>query len=709
MVKRQSLLVRMLWWNSLGLLAAVAVIIVYGIYAAASSQRTTREHVLPVVQTSTEQKLALEAQKISAPLNRLLSTAEQQTEALATQALRLQAEGGPDLRRQLVALTRSVAEAHPEFVGTSLVFEPNALDGRDSAFVGDASNGGNDIGRFADYWARGEGGKLIHEPIAELYQTDATMQASGDRASEWYLFPKEQKQLVLVEPYLYPIGNQQVMMTTLARPMLRNGQFVGVTTNDMQVGFLQQLIEDGNRNVFAGKGSIALIARKGSVVAMSGAPDALMKPIASVWPASARVVETAFSSRASQFWHNESDDLIEAAIPIDVAGGASNWLVLLRVPRTVAQAELLALDDTLDELRWQNTLGQLLAGLLVSGGAIALLFALAKRLTQPIVQITHGLRDVAEGEGDLTTRLPETGNDEVTELAHSFNIFLGKLQTLVNDIKQSARAVEQGADATAKVSQQTSAGINTQQNELDQVATAVHEMSAAIQEIAGSAQQAANAAGEANQAVGVGQGRVNAAVEEVSRLAGEIETTADVIRQLAQQSGQIGTILDVIRNIADQTNLLALNAAIEAARAGEHGRGFSVVADEVRTLASRTQNSTREIQQMIEALLAGTQQAVNTMQRGKERVETSVQRAEAAGESLQAIVSAVQRINDMNTHIATAVEQQSTVTNEVSRNITVIGSVANELAGASKGASSTSQQLLAEAAQLNQLVGRFRS
>ena len=706
--RRKSLLVRMLWWNSLGLLSAVTVIILYGIYAAGRSQETTREHVLPLVQASTEQKLVLEAQKISARLNQLLNRAEQQTAALAIQALRRRADGGNDLRRDLVRLTQAIAEAHPEFVGTSLVFEPNALDGRDSDYVGDTSNGGNDIGRFADYWARGASG-LVHEPIAEIYQTDATVQASGDRNAEWYLYPKEQKKIVLVEPYLYPIGNQQVIMTTLARPMLKDGQFLGVTTNDFQVGFLQQLVDEGNRSVFDGKGSTALIARKGSVVAMSDTADAVMKPIASIWPDSTSGIQTAFDRRSPQFWLNKQNDLIEAAIPIDVADGATTWMMVLRVPRAIAEAELLTLDDTLDELRWQNTIGQLLAGLLVAAAAIALLYVMAKQLTQPIIQITRSLHDVAEGEGDLTTRLPETGNDEVTELAHSFNVFLGKLQTLVADIKRSASAVEQGADATANVSEKTSAGINTQQNELDQVATAVHEMSAAIQEIAGSAQRAATAAGEANQAVDVGRDRVAAAVREVGRLAGEIEATAEVIRQLEQQSTQISTILDVIRNIADQTNLLALNAAIEAARAGEHGRGFSVVADEVRTLASRTQNSTQEIQQMIEALLTGTSQAVATMQRGKERVDNSVQRAEAAGAALQAIVTAVHQINDMNTHIATAVEEQSTVTNEVSRNITVIGSVANELAAASSGASQTSSQLLAEAAQLNKLVSRFRT
>ena len=706
--RRKSLLVRMLWWNSLGLLSAVTVIILYGIYAAGRSQETTREHVLPLVQASTEQKLVLEAQKISARLNQLLNRAEQQTAALAIQALRRRADGGNDLRRDLVRLTQAIAEAHPEFVGTSLVFEPNALDGRDSDYVGDTSSGGNDIGRFADYWARGASG-LVHEPIAEIYQTDATVQGSGDRNAEWYLYPKEQKKIVLVEPYLYPIGNQQVIMTTLARPMLKDGQFLGVTTNDFQVGFLQQLVDEGNRSVFDGKGSTALIARKGSVVAMSDTADAVMKPIASIWPDSTSGIQTAFDRRSPQFWLNKQNDLIEAAIPIDVADGATTWMMVLRVPRAIAEAELLTLDDTLDELRWQNTIGQLLAGLLVAAAAIALLYVMAKQLTQPIIQITRSLHDVAEGEGDLTTRLPETGNDEVTELAHSFNVFLGKLQTLVADIKRSASAVEQGADATANVSEKTSAGINTQQNELDQVATAVHEMSAAIQEIAGSAQRAATAAGEANQAVDVGRDRVAAAVREVGRLAGEIEATAEVIRQLEQQSTQISTILDVIRNIADQTNLLALNAAIEAARAGEHGRGFSVVADEVRTLASRTQNSTQEIQQMIEALLTGTSQAVATMQRGKERVDNSVQRAEAAGAALQAIVTAVHQINDMNTHIATAVEEQSTVTNEVSRNITVIGSVANELAAASSGASQTSSQLLAEAAQLNKLVSRFRT
>ncbi len=708
-MNRASLSFKIVFSTGFALVGVVVALLLYGLYAAQRAQTASREAMLPLVRQLTEQQLANEATSITARLSRLLTTAEHQTEALATQGLRVLNESGSGVRANLVRLTRTVAEAHPEFVGTSLVFEPNIVDGRDSNFINDRDNGSNDIGRFADYWARGPQNNLLHEPIAEINQTDSTLQASGDRAAEWYLYPKESRQPTLVEPYMYPVGDQQVMMTTYAHPILRQQQFIGVSTNDIRVDFLQQLIRDGNRNVFGGSGSVALVARRGSIVAITDKDDVLMKSIYDVWPSSASGIREAFTQKSNRFWRNERDELFEAAIPIDVGNGSTTWMMVLRIPHAVAEAELLKLESMMNQQRWQTTLGQALVSVLIAGIAILYLIMMGKKLTQPIVQITQRLHDVAEGEGDLTTRLPETSSDEVGELAHSFNLFLSKLQHLVGDIKRSATSVRSGADATARVSQQTSKGISTQQHELDQVATAVHEMSTAIQEIARSAQQAALAATQANQAVSVGRSRVDTAISDVGELANEIDATSHVIRELEQQTGKIGTILDVIRNIAEQTNLLALNAAIEAARAGDHGRGFSVVADEVRTLASRTQNSTREIQQMIEALVAGTNEAVAMMERGKGRVDSSVQRAQMAGESLQEIVLAVQRINDMNTHIATAVEEQSTVTDEVSRNITIIGSVANDLANASSGSSQTSSELLDEAGQLSQLVGRFKT
>jgi methyl-accepting chemotaxis protein len=258
------------------------------------------------------------------------------------------------------------------------------------------------------------------------------------------------------------------------------------------------------------------------------------------------------------------------------------------------------------------------------------------------------------------------------------------------------------------VTSQTQQGMSQQRSETEQVATAMNEMAATIQEVARNAAEAANAAQQADTESQTGNRVVGATVESIDALAREVEKAADVIQKLQQDTDGIGKVLEVIRGIAEQTNLLALNAAIEAARAGEQGRGFAVVADEVRTLASHTQESTAEIQQMVERLQGRAAEAVKVMIEGRSRAEASVGQAAKAGSSLDAITNAVARINDMNTQIASAAEEQTTVAEEVNRSIVSISGVASQCSEGCNQTAGASQQLASLAADMQSLVGQFR-
>ena len=713
-MKHRSILTRLMALNSVCLLVAIAVLVGYALYSASQSQALVRERTLPIVNTNAQMKMVTGAQTAVERFSHLIDTAATSTHDLAVNALGLKNRGNllandaAQTRRLLSHQLRQVAESRPEFTGTSTVFEPNALDNQDSQFVNNLDSGSNDIGRFSDYYDRNAKGELLHEPILDKYNIDPTPQPNGDRASEWYLYPKEAKRSILVEPYYYPIGNEQVLMTTFARPMLENGTFLGVATHDIRIDFLQKMLEDANPQIFGGKGEIALITTKGTIAGYSKDASAVTKKLTDIWPGLDTRFQQVMSSGQADFRVWEKDALVESIIPVRLGDGAATWAFFLRVPQSIVQAESLALDETLTQTRVGNTTRQFVVGLIVAAGALFLMYVFVRRVVTPIKEVAFMLHDIAEGEGDLTQRLPIQSNDEVGELAKWFNQFLDKLQDLIRQVAGSSAEVNRAAVATADVARQTSSGIARQQHEIDQVATAVNEMSAAVQEIAHSANSAADSATTANRAAHEGKTRVQDSSEQISVLARDVQEAADVIRSLEADSARIGTILDVIRTIADQTNLLALNAAIEAARAGEHGRGFSVVADEVRTLAQRTQNSTREIQAMIETLLAGTSKAVTVMERGHTRVEESVQKAHAAAAAIQSIVDSVARISDMNAQIATAVEEQSSVTEEVSRNITTIGSVANELAGAAANSDKTSQDMAGQSAHLHDLVNRFR-
>ncbi|MCU7922437.1 MAG: methyl-accepting chemotaxis protein, partial [Candidatus Thiodiazotropha sp. (ex Dulcina madagascariensis)] len=264
------------------------------------------------------------------------------------------------------------------------------------------------------------------------------------------------------------------------------------------------------------------------------------------------------------------------------------------------------------------------------------------------------------------------------------------------------------AEETSVVTAQTTAGINQQHTETDQIATAINQMNATVHDVAQNAVHAAEATRNADASSEEGKKVVDKTIEAINQLATEVEQAAKVIHELEQETENIGSVLDVIKSIAEQTNLLALNAAIEAARAGEQGRGFAVVADEVRTLAGRTQQSTQEIEEMISRLQTGANKAVQVMETGKTKTLVGVEQAAAAGKALETINAAVESINNMNTQIASAAEEQSSVTEEINRNITNISQVAEQTSSGAAQTAQASDDLARLAEQLKGLVAQFK-
>lgn len=343
--------------------------------------------------------------------------------------------------------------------------------------------------------------------------------------------------------------------------------------------------------------------------------------------------------------------------------------------------------------------------LVLIGGIAYLLFR--KLVISPLLAATETIDGLTEGNGDLTRRLPVPNNDEISGLCRSVNHFIEHLQDMVSNIVKDVHQLSGEASdlrgAGAELQDQ-SEGLRQGST---QVATAMHEMAATVQEVASNARGAADAANEADERAGTGKQIVQSTIGAIDELSKEIDKAAEVINAVGSDSDNIGGVLDVIRGIAEQTNLLALNAAIEAARAGEQGRGFAVVADEVRTLASRTQTSTEEIQKMIERLQSGSRNAVVVMQQSTDRAQRTVAQAADAGGALEQIAEAVNRISQMNTQIATAAEEQSTVADEINQNVTAVNNIGEKTAESADRTATSSENLSRIARSLEGMVGRF--
>ncbi|QXI17538.1 cache domain-containing protein [Pseudomonas hamedanensis] len=333
---------------------------------------------------------------------------------------------------------------------------------------------------------------------------------------------------------------------------------------------------------------------------------------------------------------------------------------------------------------------------------------LANTILRPLTLMKANLDDIAAGEGDLTRRLNITSQDELGELAGSFNRFVDKIHGLVRQITEMTTQLTGLVTQVSDQAQRSDQAMERQRHETDQVATAINEMSAAAQEVAKSAQNAAVAA-QQTDAEGQSAKRVVAgSIKQIHALVDDIRSSGVSLDSLQQDVSSIVGVLGVIRSIAEQTNLLALNAAIEAARAGEAGRGFAVVADEVRALASRTQISTQEIQGMIDRLQAGTQQAVEAMRRSSEAGDGTSQQANQAGASLDAMAALIATINSMNAQIASAAEEQTAVAEEINRSVHQIAVAVDSVADETQLGAQTSRSLAELGQRLGKLVGQFR-
>ena len=509
------------------------------------------------------------------------------------------------------------------------------------------------------------------------------------RTRPWYRDAQNAGKQIITTAYKDAITN--ALLVTIAEPVVKNGTMVGVVGADV---LIDQLINDVI-NLDVGKNAYAMLINKQDDSFLAHPDESLLLQPLNRYSSDINMasIEAAIQSNRieSATIKGEEKLLHFAYVP------GTDWILGLEMDRATEEASHSSL------LR-QLIITSILITLLVVS-AVAWLVGF---LFRDLGRVSDALAEIATGDGDLTQRLEPRSDDEVGQLAHNFNRFVGNMHGMVSRLSEVSGSLGQQAHITASQAKERSTRIQHQQDEINMIATAINQMAAATQEIANHAEGTARTSNETVAVSEHGAQQVGQSQQSITGLAGEVDSATSVIGELNSHAQSINTILSTIQGIAEQTNLLALNAAIEAARAGEQGRGFAVVADEVRVLSQRTHASTQEIQQMIETLQQTTGRAVGIMEDSRRLAETSVDDANAASASLSQINSAVSNISDMATQIASAAEEQTSVTTEITRNSEGIRDVSTELAQEADEAAKQAAELSQLSHELQQEISRFK-
>ncbi|WP_088189427.1 methyl-accepting chemotaxis protein [Desulfosporosinus sp. FKA] len=606
-------------------------------------------------------------------------------------------------RTTMNAMIVNVLQGNPSFLANWSVWEPNALDGNDANYQNQP--GYDATGRFIPYWNRGNGNIKL-APLTG-YDTPG--------AGDYYLIPKKTHKETILDPLSYKVNGKEVLMTSLAAPIMvnNNSTFVGVVGADIALDTIQKMISNIKP---LNTGYACLVSNNGKYVSN---PDP--KEIGKVLDNQA-VIASIKNGKTYTLSNNEYYRLYE---PIIIGHTTTPWSLEITVPMATILAQA-------NSIRNFSIIVALIAILVIG----LVIYLVSGGITKPIIQTSEVLKDISQGDGDLTKRLNVVSNDEVGKLAQHFNRFIGDIHSIVKEVTDTASTLGATSEELSAAAQeatvtseqvagtlgQLASGATEQARTVEEISEVIKRLAVHTQQVAENAEIASSSGNKAAQAAETGALQAEDAVQKIGEISKITAQTAEVIAQLGDQSSQIGQIVDVITGIASQTNLLALNAAIEAARAGEQGRGFAVVAEEVRKLAEQSSMSAAQISTLISNIQNEAKSAVGIMEKGKAEVAAGVETVNLAGNSFKAIVTEVKTVVEQINQVTEATKQIAEGSSQAVKSVENIGVIAEEAAANTQEVSASSEEqsatmtsvsqsaeALAKIGEtLTQLVGKFK-
>ncbi|MGR1200241.1 methyl-accepting chemotaxis protein [Aeromonas hydrophila] len=671
-----------------------------------SSLNTLRSNIVSQTRQALEQEvsrtLQFQAERYAVQIADLLQQSYQVPLGMAAQLEGSMAQPDRLLSRpQVETLLHSRLQQAGGISSIYAQFEPNGYDGQDASWQAGTSHSVVGKGSLEIYFTRDQGGQISQQPVdaaTSAAKYDTSVNEFGIRNSEWYLCGRDTLRPCLMEPYLYEISpGNKMLMTSLTVPVLKAGKFVGITGVDMNLPIFQQLAENLGKSLYDNQAEVTLVSKMGLIVGSNRHADKLGRPL----------TEAGLTAPTGQEQDTETDFILQQPVRIDAAD--TQWWLMLKVPKALALSQANTISNQLGDLLQATQQQQLIAIVVITLLALALLIWFIQTITAPLSLISRHVSHLSSNEGDLTQQMRIDTHQELIELGGHLNAFLGKLRGMVQGSKQIGQQVHQQAQGMKQTADTMRSSLDEQSLELESVVSAMHQMSTTAVSVAGYAEQAAQESETATHHISTAQQTLSRARTEIHTLVEDMHLADKAVAQVAQRSTNISRILDVIRAIAEQTNLLALNAAIEAARAGDMGRGFAVVADEVRALANKTRESTDEIGQLIGSLQTEVNSSQQLMSTGITRSASTVEGTEQAFEALNQVVTQIQQIHDHISQVATAAEQQSAVSDTINQNLMRIGDAATTLGQEANASHHLSEQLEQAATALATQLERLRT
>ncbi|MFA0304423.1 methyl-accepting chemotaxis protein [Vibrio splendidus] len=677
----------------------------FSIYNATSNQQVIKSQSSESVINKTQQLLASVSQLNAQETQRYVDEAVYRAEMLAASAQFLKNNAdenftpSEELRTALDEMVRRSVLNFDSIQGAYLVFQPDLLDGEDANYVDADYVGSNEKGRFAPYWKVADNGEnvlanVLSEPIL-----------SDDSNSERFYCPLSSGQTCISTPRVVNSGGTALLTSSISVPILVDDVAIGFLGIDLRLDGLTSVVTQSDQSLFDGAGAVYVVSLDGSVIASDDSSIAVGSVFQSDNTNSDLMTDFIFGGEVTTQW-SENGEWLLAFAPVTAAN--QTWGVLFEIPRESVVADANRLDSIISTKVSEGIQTEVIAGVIFILFGLAIIAFSSLSIVKPIRQVVDRLNDIASGEGDLTQRLEVKSQDEIGQLSQGFNLFLDKLQHTIKEVIQTTEQVASTTSQAKASASSTRESSESQFKEVDLVATAAEEMTQTAGLVVQNAEVAVDAACEANRSARQGQQVIELSAGEMRKLVERMSSAVPIVEELAKNNGNITEILSVIEGISEQTNLLALNAAIEAARAGEQGRGFAVVADEVRNLASRTQSSVGEIRAVIDKVHAGTQDVVEAIQEGNILANDTALHVQNAVEDLGSIFTSIEEISDMNSQIVRAAEEQQSVSGEVNQSVVNIRDLSAKIleqAAASEQVGSEIEQL---SQQQQKLVNQFK-